>query len=166
MVDVCRLTFEQLIKQKRFMSHLRRCFKFHLNVEWKRRWKCHFLLRPVLWSGYSNTSRLCLVQSFLTMQGITYADPFLHIIELREKWSCILVNHNLRTRLYFAFYTSYDIQLRKKEWVGKLSLFPHCSKHNSSRAWGIQLSFVSLCSHEFTHNYIIVVCVSAGKINC
>lgn len=71
MVAVCALTFEQLIKQKLFHwvdSAVTAVLK--VNLKWKRWWKWHFQLCPLLWR--SRRSFPCLVLSFSIMHGLTY----------------------------------------------------------------------------------------------
>lgn len=69
MVAVCGLTFEQLIKQKLFHwvdSAVTALPK--VNLKWKRWWKLHFQLCPLLWRSHPFFP--CLV--FSIMRGLTY----------------------------------------------------------------------------------------------
>lgn len=73
---------------------------------------------------------------------LTYEDTYFPVIKLGGILSCMPVNHKLQTLVSIVFYTSYDIQLTQKGWVGKLILFPRCSEHSSLLEESCRLLFV------------------------
>lgn len=87
----------------------------------------------------------------------------LHIIKLREIESCMPVNNELQTLLSVVFYTSYDIQLTKKNEFESLYCFP--APQNTAAALLEKFKCLLSDSVVLINVLKIAVLLSAEKIN-